>query len=203
MHSAFLFALTFLLSSFHFSLTMPKGRPTDSIWNGFQKVNSATGPRAVCLGCGEEFSGQPSRMKRHLETCKKLQELVSGGLVPGPVPFTPPPPGSASSASRQLKLSPVRTPEGFQHELNLQLCRFVLATAVLFRCVAHPEFKKLVDMLRAGCSLAGEREVAGDLLDVVHGQCLEEVRKSLNGRKVTLSIIHRRLEQHFEWVWSQ
>ena len=106
---------------------MRRGRPTEPVCNGFRREHSASGPRAVCLGCGEVFSGQPLRMKKHAEGCKKLQELVSGGLVSGPVPFTPPALSTSSlagtgSASRQLKLSPVRTHEAFQRELNIQLC---------------------------------------------------------------------------------
>ena len=66
---------------------MQRGRPPDPVWNGFRKEYTSSGPRAVCLGCGESFAGLASRLKKHAEHCGKLRDLIDHGQLQDPVLF--------------------------------------------------------------------------------------------------------------------
>ena len=148
-------------------LIMPGGRLFDPVWNHFKREETASGPRAICRGCLTVFAGNAKRLKVHSDNCGRLQALISKGDLPSLSVCTVSTPTSSSSSSkhRQLLLSPVSTAVLQRHTFDLQLCRFVLATAIPFKAIGHPEFKKLIELLRPGCALAGERDVAGGLLD--------------------------------------
>ena len=161
--SLFLFSLLALKS-----LNMPGGRPFDPVWKHFKREDTSSGSRAICRGCLTAFAGNPKRLKAHSDNCGRLQAVISKGDLPSLSVCTVSTPTSSSSKHRQLLLSSVSTAVLQRHTFDLQLCRFVLATAIPFRAIGHLEFKKLIELLRPGCALAGERDVAGGLFDEVH-----------------------------------
>ena len=156
---------------------MPLRRPVDAVWNLFRKEETPYGFRAICLGgCGYSAAGNVQRLKEHAAKCGKLQErLARGELGPFPQRSVSESPGTSQRPPRQLLLNPVSTTDSLREALNLQLCRVVLATNLPFHTVEHPEFKKLIEMLRPLVSLAGERQLSGELLTAVHSQCLAEI----------------------------
>ena len=152
---------------------MQPGRPRSGLWANFEKFGPPSHPRARCRGCGEEMAGQPERLRAHQEKCKKVRVVGPDDQTGSENVKTPSSSSSSPAcppAKRQCQrmLCPATTTEANRAALDLQLCRFVLATAIPFRVVEHPEFKTLISMLRPGCRLSGERAVAGDLLESVY-----------------------------------
>ena len=67
-----------------------------------------------------------------------------------------------------------------------QLCRFIAASNVAFSIVEHPEFKKLMAMLRPGYVLPTRKDIGGSILDEVFEQCLSEARRCCTGKVASM-----------------
>ena len=178
------FKTGFFLFLFFYPTTSMAGRPKDPVWLGFEKTDTVSGPRAKCRGCGLSLSGLVDRLKKHVKHCARLQALNIPGLD-GTPSKTPPKP---QPTVRQLLLSPTSTTEAQHLALNLQLCRFVLATAIAFRAVENEQFLILMELLRPGFRPAGERALAGVLLDRVYEECVASIKQKIWGRRATISL---------------
>lgn len=82
----------------------------------------------------------------------------------------------------------IRTTDAQRHQLNIQVSRFVYATNSAFRSVEHPEFLKLIQMLRPGYKPPNRSNVANELLDEVHTSLEHDMKISLNHKTVCLAI---------------
>ena len=189
------------------------GRPIDSIWNCYRKVETPSGIHCVCLGCGANKAGLVKRMKEHAGACKPLLRKIAAGEVYYP-PLMPAPstpstcqsqqscdvavlsPGEVQASgaipskltARQLRLNPIVTPGSERRELTLQFARWVFASSLPFRAVEHVQLHKWLDLRCPGLRLCGERELGGSILDCIHEECMSEIKGKVKGRKVTLSV---------------
>ncbi|CAH1977235.1 unnamed protein product [Acanthoscelides obtectus] len=58
---------------------------------------------------------------------------------------------------RQGDRDVVKTTCSEKKNIDIQVARFDYATSCAFRAVEHPEFKRLMEMLRPGCKLYSRR----------------------------------------------
>ena len=134
--------------------------------------------RAVCRGCRTEMSAHVKLLHEHASTCVPLIQL---GLVPIPVDPAP-------RATVQPGLKVVRTSAEEQFIYEMQVTRLIAATNLPFAAVEHPEFLKLMQMLRPGVRLPSRKQVSSTLLPKVYDCELEIVKKFCMGKMASLSM---------------
>ena len=76
------------------------GRPIDSIWNCYRKVETPSGIHCVCLGCSANKAGIVKRMKEHAGACKPLLRKITTEEVYYP-PLMPAPSTPSTCQSQQ------------------------------------------------------------------------------------------------------
>ena len=72
--------------------------------------------------------------------------------------------------------------------LDEQIARYIYATNTPFVAVEHPEFVKLISMLRPGYSPPSRYDVGGKLLDKVQDSLMNICRQTLENKTVSLSL---------------
>jgi len=142
------------------------GRKLDAVWVFFERdVTFKCNPKAVCKGCGTKLQACVDRMMRHADQCAclvtkglklpKVEESTSSQIQP-PValsnPFLQEP--AKKKQCLQTSLNVFHTSTSDAANLNMQMCRMVVATNSPFSIVEHPEFKKFCEMLRPEVRLA-------------------------------------------------
>ena len=171
---------------------MPGGRPQHGVWHYFIKhPGQGNTVCATCKGCFEEMSPLAGRLQHHAAKC---QALVSAGFTgqldvdvdDEEVTVVTPP--AKKRKVRQEILQPVVTDKATKLLIDEQLTRFVVGANLPFRCVAHPEFAKLVHMLRPGYVHADCKYVVGPLLDDLNRKEFERAAGQLKGAFCTLQM---------------
>ena len=82
----------------------------------------------------------------------------------------------------------LKTSEMEKAALDLQVARYIYATNTPFCATSHPEFMKLLKMLRPGYTPPSRHEVAGSLLEKVQQSLMEDCREQLEGQTVSMSL---------------
>lgn len=72
--------------------------------------------------------------------------------------------------------------------MDLQVARFIYGTNSSFRVVEHPEFKKLINMLRPGYNLPTRQTIADNLLDSVYNTLQNNLKEQLAGKTVCMAL---------------
>lgn len=101
------------------------------------------------------------------------------------------PAGVAQPKKRKLvqpKLRVVRTNSTQQADLDLQICRFILAANVPFRVVENEQWKLLLQKLRPGVKCPSRRSLGGSLLETIYKSEIDRLKGILHGRRVQLSV---------------
>ena len=75
----------------------------------------------------------------------------------------------------------ISTNESYAEKIREQMGRFFLATNTPFTHVEHPEFVKLVGLLRPGYKPPSRKQIANEILDEVHDKVFEQCKNELNG----------------------
>lgn len=81
----------------------------------------------------------------------------------------------------------IKTTEKEKHKLDLQVARFIFSTNSPFRHVEHPEFKKLLVMMRPGYCPPNRKKIANELLDEIYSQISNQTKKQLENKVVCMS----------------
>ena len=66
--------------------------------------------------------------------------------------------------------------------------RFFFAANIPFSKVDHPQFRRLIEMLRPGVKVLGRSTLSGRLLDEEYSTVLADARSQMQGQLATLSI---------------
>lgn len=113
------------------------------------------------------------------------------------------PGGSQACTARTTSLSPSPSPRTLQggldrftirttakekNQLDLQIARFIFGTNSAFRHVEHPEFVKMVQLLRPGYKPPNRKQISNELLDVIYNEKWTEVKKTLTGKSVCMAL---------------
>ena len=72
--------------------------------------------------------------------------------------------------------------------LDEQIARYFYATSTPFVAVEHPEFVKLINMLRPGYLPPSRYDVGGKLLDKVQSSLMDTCRLTLENKTVSFSL---------------
>ena len=82
----------------------------------------------------------------------------------------------------------MKTSKSESELLNLQIARYIYETNTPFVAVEHPEFIKLIKMLRPGYLPPNRHDVGNKLLDKVQGSLLDTCKQILQDKSVSLSL---------------
>jgi hypothetical protein len=187
-------------------------RPKDNVWADFD-IETEDGKlvRAVCRHCREPVSAKVLRLKTHLSKCRKMNAIevdeqshrlapatTSSTVVSVPVQEAQvddpeATSGSTSEAPKRKLQQPkihqygVAVSRSFKQKVDEQLARRALVACNLPFCtVEEPEFQKVFSLLNPAYKLPSRKRVADELLDTIYDQEQAEVKKELDGKKVTL-----------------
>ena len=198
------FVCDIIKTLFKYCAIMP-GRHQDSIWYHFDKIlqPGKTGCRAKCKSCSKDMQGIVSRMKQHYVACS-LDSTDQDTSTPPPAALPSPTPPSSPTPATKRPASPPRSPSLLKRQrldnflvqtsasekaaLDQQCARFLFATNSSFNQVEHPEFTKLVSMLRPGYTPRSRHDVGNKHLDQVHESLESECREQLQDKPVCMSL---------------
>ena len=181
------------------------GRKQDPIWIHFDRfeIPGLSGWKAKCTLCQKEMQGVVNRLKQHyavcssnsqdlsIETMELSQENPPNDLFGEAQTF-----GNMSRQviSKKRKICNtisdymVKTTKLEAELLDEQIARYFYATNTPFVAVEHPEFVKLINMLRPGYSPPSRYNVGGNLLVKVQSSLMDTCRLTLENKTVSLSL---------------
>ncbi|KAI6649837.1 Transposase [Oopsacas minuta] len=177
------------------------GRKQDDIWVHFERYTTegVAGWKARCKLCKKEMQGVVNRLKQHYSSCSMqdhpiIAENESIDLVArstalcGEVPDT-----SLFAKEKRPRITHIgeyvmKTSKSEAELLDLQIARYIYATNTPFIAVEHPEFMKLIKMLRPGYIPPNRHDIGNKLLNNVQGSLLDTCRKTLEDKTVSLSL---------------
>ncbi|CAH1960992.1 unnamed protein product [Acanthoscelides obtectus] len=88
----------------------------------------------------------------------------------------------------------VKTTCSESKKIDIQVARFVYATNCAFRAVEHPEFKRLMGMLRPGYQPPNRQQTGNELLSNVFTTLQVEIKMELGNESVCLLMVGAILE---------
>ncbi len=148
-------------------------------WMLFNKVwDSCRNRKAECKGCKARVAPCTAAMLKHATTC---HPLVLKGLLLEPTDIALPP-------AKQRRLQVFATPSDLQRKIDRQIVRMVVCCNTPFALVEHPEFKKLMELLRPGVRTPRRRRLAGRLLEEVYLEEVSNVKDYFRGKRGALSV---------------
>ena len=179
------------------------GRKSDHVWQYFETKNVAgkAGCRATCKKCGKEMQGLVARLKQHYHDCAVVIDysnvacadldisqpdiqLISQKRISG----TSSAPKTKKHKSSSMTNFVIQTSKTEKATIDLQIARFVCATNSPFSIVEHPEFLKLMAMLRPGYDPPNRHKVSNELLDELYGSMQSECTEQLVGKNVSMML---------------
>ena len=145
----------------------------------------------ACSVCGTS----PAKLKVHAGRCR---ELVEKGLVleiSGLDESSQDSSGTVTSsdfesppAKKRCVIPVVSTKGPLQQQIATQICRMVAATNSPFSLLNHPEFHRLMQLMRPGIRLPSCKDVGGKLLDEVYETTVEKAKTFCKGQYGCLSV---------------
>lgn len=93
---------------------------------------------------------------------------------------------TGSSHKRLLRDYVVRTSEFEKKKFDLQIGKYIYSTNTSFRAVEHPEFKKLINLMRPGYNPPNRKAISGHILDTVYDEEMLKLKK-LKGKTVSMA----------------
>ena len=133
----------------------------DAIWKDFNEVTKDGVARAECQLCEQDIVPLVPRMENDVEErCKRR--------------ITAEEEASPTKRMKQPTLGLVSTSAHKQHDINLQLTRYLVATNTPFMAAQNNQLKKLVTVLRPGTTIADRRTVACPLLEKISDEKKQE-----------------------------
>lgn len=170
-------------------------KPKDPVWNFFTQTEGKTS--AKCKQCSADVSAKVLRLKAHREKCPALSRVPQGGLKRVLEDAQDPPIPSVDEDQQPAQKRPRLQQSSVTHfglttdrkqkvELDMQIARMFYACNIPFNVVSHPEFQRMVEMLRPGYQAPTRKALAGDLLDSVHEKITCSMKEELKGKEVTM-----------------
>ena len=95
----------------------------------------------------------------------------------------PPAPKKRQTALNVISTNPTR-----QHESDILVTRYFIATNTPFNAASNKHLAKLVQFLRPGTTVPDRRRIGGELLDEIYASEQTKVKRMVSGSNVTLAI---------------
>ena len=173
------------------------GRKQDNIWLYFDRyeLQGTVGWKARCKLCKKEMQGLVSRLKQHYSSCNMQdhalmaeEDVVLINLsVESTTSSRESPDSTLFVKEKRPKMTHIseyteyvmKTSKSESELLDLQIARYIYANNTPFVAVEHPEFIKLIKMLRPGYLPPNRHDVGNKLLDKVQGSLLDTCKQTL------------------------
>ena len=148
------------------------------VWDKFLSVTVNGVKKGKCKACNTEIVNNPVRLEAHLKKCAAKPDDEEVQQVDGPGP---------SKVLKQTTMD-ICISKSKQHEMDLSLVRYFVATNTPFNAAANKNFKDFVQKMKPGAVIPDRRRLAGELLDEVYEQEKEKVKVKVRGMNATLAI---------------
>lgn len=167
------------------------GRPKDRIWEHFESVVVNGKQLARCKSCGNQQGCKPYRLREHFKKCSSQSDASVDQGRKRPRDDSPPP-------TKRQALDPIiqvqpqiadhvfKTSSSDRSTLDMEIARLFYSCNIPFSVADHPQFKKVIQLLRPGYKPPTRKVIAGPLLDTVHEDLCKEMRKEIDGKTATL-----------------
>lgn len=168
------------------------GRPSDKIWQHFQRIDAGGKKYAKCKKCGHQQASNASRMHVHYEKCSKDGDNVQKHPVKRPRSRSrsrsPPRKQPALSVLIQddMDCHVIKTSSCVQKTLDIEIAKLFYACNLPFSIADHPQFVKVVKTLRPGYTPPTRKTIGGSLLDTVTAELQIQMGAELQGKSATL-----------------
>ena len=136
------------------------------VWDKFLSVTVNGVKKGKCKACNTEIVNNPVRLEAHLKKCAAKPDDEDVQQVDGPGP---------SKVLKQTTMD-ICISKSKQHEMDLSLVRYFVATNTPFNAAANKNFKDFVQKMKPGAVIPDRRRLAGELLDEVYEQEKEKVK---------------------------
>ena len=157
------------------------GRRKSGVWRHFSEIEVDGITRAKCDACAQDLVSNPDRMQKHIDKCEAFKENN------GPETSVPP-----QKKQTTLPISTFSTSKTQQHQLDLHITRYIIASNTSFLQVENKYFQELVSKLRPGTKVPSRKMVAGPLLDEVFAeekQCCQKIKSCFVARNLACQLI--------------
>ena len=149
------------------------GRRKSGVWQNFSEITIDGEIRAKCDFCQMDLVSNPDRMQKHLDKCAANNTEKHEA-------------GPSSMKQTKLSVTSFSTSKSMQHQIELQVTRYIVASNTAFLQVENKQFEKLFTMLRPGTKIPNRQKVSGPLLDELYGEEKSKVANFVSGCNATL-----------------
>ena len=162
-------------------------RQKKDVWYSFKEIIVGGVKRAKCKTCGFEVVNNAARMEKHMRDCRNvdddddIQEQSTSSATT--TSSAPPAPKKRQTALNVISTNPTR-----QHESDILVTRYFIATNTPFNAASNKHLAKLVQFLRPGTTVPDRRRIGGELLDEIYSSEQTKVKRMVSGSNVTLAI---------------
>ena len=142
-------------------------RQKKDVWYSFKEIIVGGVKRAKCKTCGFEVVNNAARMEKHMRDCRNvdddddIQEQSTSSATT--TSSAPPAPKKRQTALNVISTNPTR-----QHESDILVTRYFIATNTPFNAASNKHLAKLVQFLRPGTTVPDRRRIGGELLDEIY-----------------------------------
>ena len=169
------------------------------VWNCFVVIEDNGKKTAKCKDCGALVSAKSERLQSYRQKCveikvkparKRLLDVDNESFDVNSDElhlneFSQPP-------RKMPRIQPnvdtffTSTDKQSKTQLDEQTARTFYACNIPFNVVNHPQFVRMIEMLRPGYHPPSRFDLAGSLLDKVHNKLTDEMKAEVKGKSVTL-----------------
>ena len=148
---------------------MPRSKKP--IWDSFTAIHVDGVKRAKCKAGADDVVNNPARMEKHLAKCQpvviNVDEQTASSSVQGP----------PAKVLKQSTLQVLSTSAVKQHEIDLSVTRYFIATNTPFKAASNRHLKSLVQKLRPGTTIPERQKF---LVNFLMKSTTKKNRKSSN-----------------------
>lgn len=145
-----------------------------------------------CKSCGNKQGPKANRLKQHHEKCSKEPVTIT---EPTPVKRPreeSPPPAKRQAFDHTVTIQPqvdghfIKTNKERKDQLDEEMAKFFYACNIPFAVAEHPQFVNMIEKLRPGYTPPNRKAIGGYLLDQVHDQQQQQMKREISGKDATL-----------------
>jgi len=174
------------------------GRPQDTVWEHFLHIEVAGKVYALCKICGQQQANRATRLRAHHAKCStsgtndRADKATDWPVHPKKRARSPSPAPAKKQAVpvsvTQFDISNhvVKTSTNLKATIDIEIAKLFYACNLPFSLVEHPQFVRVIQLLRPGYQPPTRKVIGDSLLDRVTDELQQDMRAALNGKVVTL-----------------